>query len=101
MSTLVAIQDGFGAPNSYRVLSKGAPEVLCKFIKNLPSDYESTYLSFVKNGARVLALAYKFVPKMSAAEQHAYVREEAEKDLTFVGFIAAECRLKPDTADTI
>ena len=55
----------------------------------------------MKNGARVLALAYKFVPKMSSAEQHAYVREEAEKDLTFVGFIVAECPLKPDTADII
>jgi len=101
MSVLVNVNDGFGSPNSYRVLSKGAPEVLCKHIKNLPADYHKTYLSFVKNGARVLALAYKFAPKMTAQEMHAYARDEAEKDLTFVGFIVAECPLKPCTAEVI
>ena len=54
--------------NTMRVLSKGAPEVLSKFMKDIPDDYEETYLQYVKNGARVLALGYKYVPKMSHAE---------------------------------
>ena len=99
MSVLCNVSDG--SHHSTRVLSKGAPEVLSKFIKNLPADYEATYLKYVKNGGRVLALAFKHVPKMSHQEMLAYTREEAELDLTFAGFIIAECPLKPCTAGVI
>lgn len=51
-----------------RVLSKGAPEVLKAFMKNLPADYDAQYLKFTKNGCRVLALAYKHVSKMNLQE---------------------------------
>ena len=63
MSVVAQVTESSG--NSYRVLSKGAPEVLCDFMKDLPNDYKDTYLSFVKDGARVLALGYKNVQKMS------------------------------------
>lgn len=99
MSVIASVQDGQGT--SYRVLSKGAPEVLSKFIKDLPADYTTSYLQYVKNGGRVLTLAYKYVPKMSHAELMALTREEAEKDLIFAGFIVAECPLKPDTLGVI
>ena len=59
MSVLSSVSEG--SNTSYRVLSKGAPEVLCKYMKDLPSDYKDTYLEYVKNGARVLALSYKYV----------------------------------------
>ena len=54
--------------SSLRLLSKGAPEVLKKFMKELPSDYDEQYLKYVKNGGRVLALAYKYVNKMAREE---------------------------------
>lgn len=75
--------------------------MLSKFIKDLPADYNSSYLQYVKNGGRVLSLAYKSLPKMSQSEILTYTREEAEKDLIFAGFIVAECPLKPDTASVI
>lgn len=65
MSTLVSITESNG--NSVRILSKGAPEVLVKYMKNVPEDYAAAYLKYVKNGARVLSLAYKQVPKMTQA----------------------------------
>ena len=71
--------------------------MLKKYMKTFPADYDSTYLKFVKNGARVLAMAYKSIPKMSMDEMQKYTREEAEKDLIFCGFVVAECPLKPDT----
>jgi cation-transporting ATPase 13A1 len=63
----------------------------------LPDNYDSIYLPYVKEGSRVLALAWKPVKKMSQLEFNAYTREEAESDLIFCGFIIAECPLKPDT----
>jgi len=99
MSILSSVSDGTNF--STRVLSKGAPEVLSKYMKELPGDYEKTYLKYVKSGGRVLALAYKYVQKMSHQEMLAYTREEAETDLVFAGFIVAECPLKPCTASVI
>jgi len=99
MSALCTVTDSNGS--SLRVLSKGAPEVLSKYMKDLPADYEATYLKYVKNGSRVLALAYKHVSKMTHVEMMAYTREEAESDLKFAGFIVAECPLKPDSLKVI
>ena len=95
MSVLAEIKDSQGT--SLRVLSKGAPEVLKTYMKTTPKNYDETYLGYVKNGARVLAMAYKSVSKMNKADQLAYPREEAESDLIFAGFIIAECPLKDDT----
>lgn len=99
MSVIVQISDQVG--NHYRVLSKGAPEILKKFMKEVPSDYDSLYLKHVKEGSRVLALAYKPIQKMSQLEFNAFTREQAECDLIFSGFIVAECPLKPDTKSVI
>jgi len=86
---------------AYRVLSKGAPEVLKNYMKNVPADYDAQYLKYVKDGARVLALAQKTIPAINQGQLQAYKREDAESDLEFVGFIIAECPLKEDTAKII
>jgi cation-transporting ATPase 13A1 len=99
MSSVVQVNSNDGS--GLRVLSKGAPEVLFKFMKDIPADYKEIYLKYVKNGARVLALAWKHLPQMSQQDVNAYPREEAEKDLLFCGFIIAECPLKPDTKNLI
>ena len=95
MSVLAQVADSTGS--NLKVLSKGAPEILKKYLKEYPADYEDTYLRYTKDGARVLAMAYKNVPRMNQEAQLAYTREEAEKDLIFCGFIVAECPLKPCT----
>ena len=99
MSALAQVNEPSG--NSIRVFSKGAPEVLKNYMKDVPADYDKIYLDYVKNGGRVLALGYKHVQKMSMTDMLAYTREEAESDLIFAGFIIAECPLKPDTGDVI
>lgn len=55
----------------------------------------------MKNGARVLALAYKNLPKQSSETYLQIKREEAESELTFCGFLVSECPLKPDTKRVI
>lgn len=99
MSVLCKVSES--STTSYQVLSKGAPEVLKKFMKHLPEDYDAQYLKYVKDGARVLALAKKTIPAINQGQLQAYKRDEAESDLSFVGFIVAECPLKEDTAKII
>jgi len=68
-------------------------------MNNPPASYDKGYLSYTKKGARVLALAYKTLPKMQNYAE--LTRADVEKDLTFCGFIISECPLKPDTLKVI
>ena len=66
MSTIVCIEDGKNSNGEHKILTKGAPEVIRRFLKEIPQNYDKCYLKYVKNGARVLALAYKNLDKMSS-----------------------------------
>jgi cation-transporting ATPase 13A1 len=101
MSSIVQTEDSKSSGTEFKVLSKGAPEVIKKFLRTVPSNYDQCYLKHVKNGARVLALAYKTLNRAPIEQLTAIKREEAESDLTFCGFIVSECPLKPDTARVI
>jgi cation-transporting ATPase 13A1 len=79
------------------VVTKGAPEIVKNYLKTVPEGYDKCYINYVKNGARVLVVAYKKLPKMSDQEINSYKRVDAEKDLIFCGFLISECPLKPDT----
>lgn len=76
------------------ILTKGAPEVIKKYLKTVPDHYDRAYLKYVKSGARVLAMAYRILPKQSSETYLQIKREEAESELTFCGFIISECPLK-------
>ena len=58
-SAIVNVQDGVTRGGINRVLCKGAPEVVEKFLKTVPAGYKDNYIHYVKNGARVLVIAYK------------------------------------------
>lgn len=98
-SAIVHIVDG-SRGSSYRVLCKGAPEVVQKFLKVVPEGYKDSYIHYVRNGARVLVLAYKDI-KTQTSEINHMTREEAESNLTFCGFIVSECPLKEDSLAVI
>ena len=100
MSTIVSTEEKSSGAEC-KVLTKGAPEVVKTFLREVPAGYDKAYLQHVKNGARVLALAYKALPKLSQEGYLAIKRDEAESDLTFCGFIVSECPLKPDTRRVI
>mmetsp|Transcript_38752 Transcript_38752/g.28644 ORF Transcript_38752/g.28644 Transcript_38752/m.28644 type:complete len:81 (-) Transcript_38752:516-758(-) len=46
-------------------------------------------------------MAYKILPNQPPETYATITRVDAEKDLTFCGFIIAECPLKPDTKRVI
>jgi cation-transporting ATPase 13A1 len=67
MTVIVNIEDSKNSNSGdYKVLPKGAPEVIRRFLKEVPQNYDKSYLKYVKSGARVLALAYKNLPRTSA-----------------------------------
>ncbi|KAJ6011003.1 ATPase P-type K/Mg/Cd/Cu/Zn/Na/Ca/Na/H-transporter [Penicillium sp. IBT 35674x] len=83
---------------------KGAPETINSMLVNTPPNYEETYKYFTRNGARVLALAYKYLSSESELSQgrvNNYVREEIESELIFAGFLVLQCPLKDDAIKSV
>jgi cation-transporting ATPase 13A1 len=94
MSVLVRFYSGNYTNVQYnRVLSKGAPEVMKSLFKSLPDNYDEVYNSYAKKGYRILALGYADSLTFTINTR----REDAEKDLTFCGFVIVETPLKKDT----
>ncbi|EDV58922.1 manganese-transporting ATPase 13A1 [Drosophila erecta] len=80
---------------------KGAPEVIQKMLREVPSDYEKVYLEYARRGARVLALGIKDLGTLSAQRVREIKREDVECDLTFAGFVIISCPMKPDSKSVI
>lgn len=80
------------------VFCKGAPEVMIEICKpeSIPTDYDELLHHYTHNGYRVIACAYKTVDATKKLE-----RESAESNLTFIGFIVFENKLKPSSKPTL
>ncbi|KAG0347027.1 hypothetical protein BG004_000252 [Podila humilis] len=82
---------------------KGAPEAMVDICRNetLPQDYAERLTYYTHHGYRVIACATKFVPTLNFLRAQRIKRELAESELTFLGFIVFENKLKPTTASII
>lgn len=71
-------------------------------LSSVPENYDSTYLSLSRRGARVLALGYRKLPgPLSSQDLRELTRDRLEKNLTFAGFVIISCPLKPDSKAVI
>ncbi|OXB63974.1 hypothetical protein ASZ78_014738 [Callipepla squamata] len=80
-----------------QVSTKGAPEMvamLCR-AETVPSNFESKLLFYTAQGFRVIGLACKSL--QSEKQTTDLTREEVESDLTFLGLLIMENRLKRET----
>jgi cation-transporting ATPase 13A1 len=75
-------------------LVKGAPEILGSFFKSRPENYDEVSVKMMKEGYRVLALAYKRIDNFVGT---IIPREELEKDLEFAALLVLNCPMKIDT----
>lgn len=85
----------------YLTTVKGAPEILKSMFLNPPKNYEQVYLEQSRRGARVLALGWRELGKLSSQEVRDLTREDIEKDLQFAGFVIISCPLKTDSKNVI
>lgn len=97
---------GYNIPGAseihYMATVKGAPEILKNMLSSVPKNYDSTYLSLSRRGARVLALGYRKLPgTFSSQDLRELTREKLESNLTFAGFVIISCPLKPDSKTVI
>ncbi|XP_071898310.1 probable cation-transporting ATPase 13A4 isoform X3 [Anas platyrhynchos] len=80
-----------------QVFTKGAPEMvatLCR-AETVPSNFESKLLFYTAQGFRVIGLACKSL--QTGRQSTDLTREEVESDLTFLGLLIMENRLKKAT----
>ncbi|QGA12721.1 hypothetical protein EYB26_000366 [Talaromyces marneffei] len=83
---------------------KGAPETIRTMLVHTPPHYEETFKYFTRNGARVLALAYKYLSTDADFGQgriNNYSRENIESGLHFAGFLVLQCPLKEDAIKAV
>lgn len=99
MSTVVHIKGEFG--EKFMATVKGAPEVIEQYLAVVPESYARTHKSYSRRGLRVIALAYKPLPDVTASSVPALTRPEVESDLIFAGFLVFDCPLKPDSLKAI
>ncbi|KAI1315498.1 hypothetical protein EDD11_000731 [Mortierella claussenii] len=85
------------------VFVKGAPEVMTDIClkDSLPQDYTECLAYYTHHGYRVIACAYKSMPTLNFVRAQRVKREQVESELTFLGFIVFENKLKPTTAPII
>lgn len=67
----------------------------------VPTDLNLVLEEYTQEGYRVLALAYKGLPRVSYVKVQRISREDAESNLIFLGLIIMENRLKPETTGII
>ncbi|KAF9372781.1 hypothetical protein CPB97_001011, partial [Podila verticillata] len=85
------------------VYVKGAPEAMIDICRkeSLPHDYLERLSYYTHHGYRVIACATKFVPTLNFLRAQRVKREQVESELTFLGFIVFENKLKPTTASVV
>uniref|UniRef100_A0A8C2VQ19 Cation-transporting ATPase n=1 Tax=Chinchilla lanigera TaxID=34839 RepID=A0A8C2VQ19_CHILA len=81
------------------VYMKGAPEMVAKFCRSetVPKNFPEVLQNYTIQGFRVIALAQKVLRMRKLSEVECLAREDAESELTFLGLLIMENRLKKET----
>lgn len=88
------------AQSPFHFFVKGSPEKIKELsvASSLPEDFDEILNEYTERGYRVIALAHRLPPQGSTYQQLMTIpREDVEKDLTFLGFLVMQNKLKPAT----
>lgn len=90
-----------GMPH-FEYYCKGSPEMILNFVRKetIPDDFFDVLETYTQEGYRVIAMAHREL-KMKYPKAQKVQREEIECDMTLLGLIVLENRLKPETTACI
>ena len=82
---------------------KGSPERIRELCvaSSLPGNFDEILEKYTECGYRVLALAGRPMPDLSYLKSQKIPRDEVESNLTFLGFLVMQNKLKPVTVSVI
>ncbi|XP_066477684.1 probable cation-transporting ATPase 13A5 [Tiliqua scincoides] len=85
--------------DSYDLYMKGAPEMVASFCKasTIPPNFLKGLKFYTSQGFRVIALAQKTLALSEDTDLQGLEREDVERNLTFLGLLIMENRLKAET----
>ena len=94
-------EGGFTQPQCV-IYCKGSPEKILRLCKEetVPADYSQVLDRYASHGFRIIAIASRHIPVNMAktAKINKMERADIESDLTFLGLIILENRIKPVSA---
>ena len=88
----------------YKAFVKGSPELIRSLCRRdtIPNDFDQILSEYTREGYRVIALSVKILPQLkSDSDVKELAREEVEKDLTFLGLLVMENKMKAETLGVI
>ncbi|XP_026908520.2 probable cation-transporting ATPase 13A5 isoform X2 [Acinonyx jubatus] len=87
----------------FHVYVKGAPETLAKFCKSetVPKNFPQELRKYTIQGFRVIAFAHKGLKMKKLSEVENLAREKVESDLSFLGLLIMENRLKKESKSVL
>ncbi|MBZ3889930.1 putative cation-transporting ATPase 13A5 [Sciurus carolinensis] len=83
----------------FRVYMKGAPEMVARFCRpeTVPKNFPQELRNYTVQGFRVIALAHKALKLGKFSDVERLAREKVESELTLLGLLIMENRLKKET----
>jgi cation-transporting ATPase 13A3/4/5 len=89
--------------NKYKVFVKGSPEKISELCQpgTLPENFNEVMSSYTKEGYRVIALAFREMGEITYRQIHRIERDAVESNLTFLGLLIMENKLKVETIGVI
>ncbi|XP_069068846.1 probable cation-transporting ATPase 13A4 [Pleurodeles waltl] len=99
MSVITQVIEG----DDHVAFMKGAPEMVASFCRQdtVPDNFLSELQHYTMQGFRVIGLACKTLETRHHSQLTNLKREEVESDLTFMGLLIMENRLKPETSPVL
>lgn len=89
--------------NSLVCFVKGSPEMIQNLSRDdsVPADFYSILEKYTEDGLRVLGMSYRVLEDFDQERIETCKREQIECDLTFIGFLVMENKIKKETFDCL
>ncbi|XP_006873204.1 PREDICTED: probable cation-transporting ATPase 13A5 [Chrysochloris asiatica] len=83
----------------FQAYMKGAPEMVARFCRSetVPKNFSQKLKNYTTQGFRVIAFAHKTLKMGLLSDVMSLTRDEVESELTFLGLLIMENRLKKET----